>query len=471
MTTARHTVPATRPTSDVSATVGLLGLGGLLVWILICRSWPDIAEALALPGPRERMSGPLASLTGLVMAALPMVIYSIFVEKVHLRASTGLDWAAARTARINGNRVAVKLIGLWTTFGAIALLYWFGRWYWNGTYQFSLVVLAACVLPLVVFSMPYVAWLDRAMVQPRDASWHFGAMLLRVPGWEKDQVLKHVRAWTIKGFFTAFMLSIVPLGFADVVNANFSAIVGDPVRLGVMLFELLFVIDVQIGTVGYILTMRPLDAHIRSGNPFLAGWLAAFICYPPFVWGIIGNGLVLNYENNTADWGYWLSGNDAVLWIWMAWLVFLTACYAWATVVFGIRFSNLTYRGVITHGPYRWTRHPAYVSKNLFWWGTVMPFLVTSGSTSDAVRNTLCLLAVNAIYFWRAKTEEAHLLAEDAKYRDYHAWMAQNGVITAPLVRLQRRLAARWKPDPTDEAAVAAANAPSQSSGAPSSVS
>ncbi len=56
-----------------------------------------------------------------------------------------------------------------------------------------------------------------------------------------------------------------------------AGILNDPVRLGVLLFELLFVIDVQIGTVGYLLTMRPLDAHIRSGNPYLAG-LAGGAC-------------------------------------------------------------------------------------------------------------------------------------------------------------------------------------------------
>ena len=40
-----------------------------------------------------------------------------------------------------------------------------------------------------------------------------------------------------------------------------------------MMIEGMFMIDVMIGTVGYIVTMRPLDAHIRSGNPFLAaGW-------------------------------------------------------------------------------------------------------------------------------------------------------------------------------------------------------
>ncbi len=74
-----------------------------------------------------------------------------------------------------------------------------------------------------------------------------------------------------------------------------------------------------------------------------------------------------------------------------------------------------------------------------------MPFLVTSGSPVDAIRNTFFLLCVNAIYFWRAKTEEAHLLAEDAKYRQYHAWMERHGPITRPLSQLGR-LALRLRP-------------------------
>jgi hypothetical protein len=50
------------------------------------------------------------------------------------------------------------------------------------------------------------------------------------------------------------------------------------------------------------------------------------------------------------------------------------------------------------------------------------------------------LLVVNGIYYWRARTEEAHLLAEDPKYAAYHAWMDEHGLITAPLVRLRRTL-------------------------------
>jgi protein-S-isoprenylcysteine O-methyltransferase Ste14 len=129
--------------------------------------------------------------------------------------------------------------------------------------------------------------------------------------------------------------------------------------------------------------------------------------------------------------------------VWAGWLVFLTAIYAWATVAFGIRFSNLTYRGVLTNGPYRFTRHPAYLSKNLFWWCSTLPFLVTGGSMVDVVRNTFFLGCVSAVYYWRARTEEAHLLAEDPKYREYHAWMGEHGPITSRFAKLGERLKRR----------------------------
>ena len=136
-----------------------------------------------------------------------------------------------------------------------------------------------------------------------------------------------------------------------------------------------------------------------------------------------------------------------MLWFWAAWLVFLTAVYAWATVAFGIRFSNLTYRGVLTNGPYRYTRHPAYLSKNLFWWCSTLPFLVMNDSFVDMVRNTFFLLCVNGIYYWRAKTEEAHLLAEDPKYREYYAWMDEHGLITSRITKLYRAIARRRGPN------------------------
>jgi hypothetical protein len=447
------TARAAPPVSDVSTGVGLVGLAGLVLWILFCRSYPEVAGVFGLggvfSGERGVLSGPYAALAGMLFTALPMALWSVLVDKVHRRPSTGIDWSLRRPLAEVMPVAVIKLVGLWATWALLAAFYALARWYWTGNYLFAMEVLSFAIFPLVTLSVPYVIWLDRYLVEQRDACYQFGAFVLGggVVGrdqWDTAAIAKHWRAWAIKGFFGAFMISILPPGFAQVVEADPAQLIGNPVQFVMLLVTLLFVIDVQIGTVGYLLTLRPLDSHIRSGNPFLAGWLAALLCYPPFVWGIIGpDQQILSYEFAAPGWAHWLAGNDLLLWAWGSVLIALTALYAWATVVFGIRFSNLTYRGVITNGPYRFTRHPAYLSKNLFWWFLHLPFLVTNGSPVEAVRNSIFLLIVNAIYYWRAKTEEAHLLAEDPKYVEYHAWMEQHGIITAPLARLKRMVTGR----------------------------
>ncbi|MEO0906099.1 MAG: DUF1295 domain-containing protein [Pseudomonadota bacterium] len=451
----------------MSAGVGLAGLLGLCAWILFCRNFPVLAQWAGLGSGYGVLSGPSAALTSMLFTAGPMAVWSVLVDKVHLRPSTGLDWKLARSVEEVLPVASVKIIGLWATWAVLGAVYCLGRWYWDGGYLFAMEVLSLAIVPMIVLSVPYVIWLDRYMVDPVDATWHFGALVTGRGGpvdghldgdgavgddghiggraVDFEQVKKHWRAWAIKGFFGAFMISILPGGFAFVVEAELAALMGNPVALVGLLVGFLFMIDVHMGTVGYVFTLRPLDAHIRSGNPLLAGWLAALVCYPPFVVGIIGrDALILGYEHSVAGWAHWMAGSPAMLWVWGGWLVLLIAVYAWATVAFGIRFSNLTYRGVLTNGPYRFTRHPAYLTKNLFWWSSVLPFLVTNGSPVDAIRNCVFLLAVNGIYYWRARTEEQHLLGEDPKYREYYDWMEQNGLITAPLARIKRKLTSHW---------------------------
>lgn len=430
-----------RPVSDVSSGVGLAGLLGLFAWLAICRNWAGIADSLALPGPRAPLAGPYAALAMLLFTGGAMVAWSLLVDKVHLRASTGIDWKRRRPLSATFEVSVTKIAGLWATFAIIAGFYCVARWYWEGQYLFAMEVLGAAALPLFLLTVPYVLWLDRYMVEPRDGAWHFGAMLLGREPHDPAEVKAHFRSWAVKAFFCAFMISILPGGFAYIVKLDLSVIGVEPVAVSRALIELLFLIDVHMAMVGYLLTMKPLDAHIRSANPHLSGWLAALICYPPFI--LMGDGGPLNYHPNTSDWAYWLEGHTLVLWAWGALLVFLTAVYAWATVIFGLRFSNLTYRGIITNGPYRFTRHPAYLSKNLFWWCATLPFLVTSDSITDAVRNTALLALVSAVYYWRAKTEERHLGDDDPKYGAYSAWMARNAPITRGLARVGRILRPR----------------------------
>ena len=431
------TAPASRPSSDVSAGVGLSGLSGLALWVMICRNWGPIADALALPGPHEPLSGPNAALTALLFSATPMVLWSLLVDKVHRRASTGIDWKNPRPLREVMDISITKVAGLWATWSIVGFIYCLCRWYWRGQYLFAMDVLTALAPLLFIGTIPYVLWLDRVLVNPRDASWHFGAMLVGRESYDRREAAHHLRAWAVKGFFCAFMFSILPGGFANIVAMDYRAVLGNPIALGDAAVETMFLVDVQIAMVGYLLTMKPLDAQIRSANPYLGGWVAALICYPPFI--LMGGGGVLDYRTNGSEWTFWLEGMPALQWIWAAALVFLTGIYAWATVAFGLRFSNLTYRGVLTNGPYAFTRHPAYLSKNAFWWLSTLPFLTTTHSMVDSVRNTVILGVVSGVYYWRARTEEAHLLAEDAKYREYHAWMGEHGLVTGTLNRLGRK--------------------------------
>ena len=400
-----------RPTSAVSAGAGLAGLCGVVVWIALART--------------VGMDGPYSALCNLVACGLPMVVWSLAVDKVHRRPSTGIDWSIARPWRETRDTSLVKLAGLFATWAAIALIYATARYYWSGNYLFSMWCLARAAPVVAVLAVPYVLWLDRFLIEPKDGAWHLGAWLSGVKGVEPSMVHAHLRSWAVKGFFLAFMLAIVPPGFGDFVRRDAAGIWRDPIALTGWLTTLMFVVDVAFATVGYVLTFRPLDSHIRSANPFAAAWAAALICYPPFI--LMQEGGPLDYHPGTSDWTHWLSDHPLLFWPMGLALVVLTAIYASATVAFGLRFSNLTHRGIVTHGPYAWSRHPAYLSKNLFWWLSTLPML-SLGTWADACRATLLLAAVSGVYYWRARTEERHL-GMDPDYVAYSEWMDRRGAV------------------------------------------
>ena len=436
----RNEKRAARPRSAVSAGVGIVGLIGLMSYLLIARDPPEIAGFLGIDwGSRGPMSGPNSAIASVLACAIPMVLWSVFVDKVHRNPSTGIDWAQRRPWRETIDISLTKLAGLWATWGLIALTYATMRYYWEGQYEFSMELLERVAPWLLLISVPYMLWLDRRLIEPRDGCYQFGRWLV-APGQPVDgrAIGHHFRAWGVKGFFTAFMLSIVPGNFSSLVTVEMGEVLANPYMTGLWAINLLYLVDVHIATVGYIQTARPLDSHIRTANPYGMAWVAALICYPPF---ILMNGGPLDYQINGSDWGYWLEGHGNIMIVWGVVLVGLTAIYSWATMAFGIRFSNLTHRGVLTHGPYKYTRHPAYLSKNLSWWVGSLPFLVTDGGWTEGLRNVVLLGLVSSVYYWRAKTEEKHLLGDPA-YQAYWNWAQDN----APIPRFFARLSGRGRP-------------------------
>tara|TARA_B100000678_G_scaffold274566_1_gene265773 strand:- start:1039 stop:2361 length:1323 start_codon:yes stop_codon:yes gene_type:complete len=404
-----------RPRSAVSGGCGAAGLAGLCLWVAIARHYG--------------MDGPFSALVNLIFCAVPMIGWSLIVDKVHRDPATGLDWGNPRSWREAIDGAIPKLVGLWATWAAIAGVYATMRFYWTddwANYPFAMWCLERAAPILFVASIPYVIWVERYIIDRHDGCRALGAWLMGLDEEvDRPAIAAHLRSWAVKGFFTAFMLAIVPGGFASFVGADWSALSGDPIALSGWLITFMFLVDVAFATVGYIVTLRPLASHIRSANPFASAWMAALICYPPFI--LMGEGGPLDYHPGTADWTHWFAARPVLLWLTGGVLVALTAIYAWATVAFGFRFSNLTNRGILTHGPYRFSRHPAYLSKNLFWWISTIPFL-TTGDWSDAARACLLMAAVSGVYYWRARTEEAHL-GLDPDYIAYSRWIEANGLV------------------------------------------
>jgi len=175
--------------------------------------------------------------------------------------------------------------------------------------------------------------------------------------------------------------------------------------------------------VGYIFTLRVLDSHIRSTDPSLLGWAVAISCYQPF-WSFWSS-YYIQYEDKTA-WGFWFENFPLIYGVWGTLILLMLFVYVWASITFGLRFSNLTHRGILTHGPYRYVKHPAYLAKNISWWLIALPFLSVV-SWQDGLKHSLMLLALNGIYYLRAITEERHL-GKDTAYRIYQEQISRHGL-------------------------------------------
>ena len=179
---------------------------------------------------------------------------------------------------------------------------------------------------------------------------------------------------------------------------------------------IIFSIDVTLAWCGYVITSRWLDNETQSTEPTLLGWLVCLISYPPFqLAGLYflfpSESQILNLENH-----YFVTFFTV-----LTLLSFII--YTISTVVFGVRFSNLTHRGIIRTGPFSIIRHPAYTSKNIGWWLGIFPvllYLFFTGALQfvPLVLMTIALAAQSYWYYWRALTEERHLLIDPA-YQEY----------------------------------------------------
>jgi protein-S-isoprenylcysteine O-methyltransferase Ste14 len=217
-------------------------------------------------------------------------------------------------------------------------------------------------------------------------------------------LIPHMAHMIDNGFYLATHLELLQKDFLAVFNY----------RGYWFLFQLILFLDVFFFTIGYLIEMPMLKNQIRSVDPTLFGWAVALACYPPF------NGLtskILSWEQ--VDFPQFDTPAVHIMVNFL--LLGLMAIYTSASVALNFKASNLTHRGIIAHGPYRFIRHPAYTCKNLAWWIGSIPALMVGMQTS--LWSTVMVLSSvggwTLIYTLRALTEEDHLKKVDAEYGRY----------------------------------------------------
>ncbi len=169
------------------------------------------------------------------------------------------------------------------------------------------------------------------------------------------------------------------------------------------LLSLIFMVDTLWFSFGYAFEAGALKNKVKSVEPTFIGWAVTLICYPPF--NSFYGKYIAWHANDYIDFS-----TPNITFVARILIVLLLIVYVSATLALGTKCSNLTNRGVVSRGPYRFIRHPAYTGKVFSWWVTIIPIMSPLAFFS--------MFSWSCIYYLRAITEERHLM-QDPDYKKY----------------------------------------------------
>jgi protein-S-isoprenylcysteine O-methyltransferase Ste14 len=180
-------------------------------------------------------------------------------------------------------------------------------------------------------------------------------------------------------------------------------------------YTIVFSVDVGLAWCGYAISSRWIKNTIFTTEPTFFGWSMALLCYPPI------NQTQGHYFGSPSENAFFSLPSPFAVKVFAIASILSFSVYTSATVMFGLRFSNLTHRGIVTTGPYALIRHPAYASKNFSWWCVMLPpviWEVWTQKNATPLLGVVGMVVQSTIYYWRAITEERHLM-RDEEYRRY----------------------------------------------------
>jgi protein-S-isoprenylcysteine O-methyltransferase Ste14 len=343
--------------------------------------------------------------------------YIIFVRRTDSRLVSAIGKYSSRMILLAVSYYVLKNIDMWLE-NSLLLVNWDKYRYFvdiavnnfrglNYYYFFKYFIdyyWAACL----IFTLPYLYYFDSKKTLEEDKYACLLKSLLSFFAFLKGGKIfwnNHSKL----GFLTLCVkLFFVPLLVSWVINntihqINITKMINWNLHLvNAYLVALFIYVDTAVFCFGYLFEFRFLKNEIKSVEPTILGWLVCLWCYPPFN---LFSFKIFDYQliSITQQYPTWINVLMTCL------ITFLWGIFAWASVALGFKASNLTNRGIVRTGPYRYVRHPAYAAKVLIWYIQGIFF----GQYFIGI-----MLGFTLIYILRAWTEERHLL-RDPDYVEY----------------------------------------------------
>lgn len=326
-------------------------------------------------------------------------------------------------------RCAIKWLGVMGSICGTLIFWWLFPLYHKPDYQPLFDLIPTAMILIAIMLIPYLLYTEWRLGEYNDYAWQIGSLLIgRHAELNKDILRDSVFSILVRAIF-------LPLNFCYVTSSiqnlrvNELGIFSDNFPLAhASLMSMIYMALIINIVPGYVISSRLINTHMRNIDRSLMGWMVTLICYPPLVSGVFGqllNYQPLGFENPFMEpWIYFFE-HSTMLYVFASLIILMEIIHWWGESILGIRASNLTHRGVITNGIFRYTRHPIYVSKCIGWCLISVPFMVGDNFEQN-LRYTLLFGGVCLIYFLRSWVEEK-LFADDPIYIEYALWVDKNG--------------------------------------------
>lgn len=249
-------------------------------------------------------------------------------------------------------------------------------------------------------------------------------------GWKPSYEEKHALAFfLIKVFYGPLMINSALMefnGWPELVRAfRIDPTLFNHFDKGYLLFVSgVFFLDSMLFIVGYHSESGLLRNRLKYAETNFWHIAVCVACYAPFN---MATSALLGPSQQTPYIMFRGDVTHPMTWILRGLAVVSLLLLTSASLSLFTRASNLTNRGIVRRGPYRFIRHPGYLGKNLFWLMTLLPvFFANTAAPGFVWKDYLAFCAATilgfigwgTLYFLRAITEE-RFLSRDPDYVAY----------------------------------------------------